>query len=101
MITRYGKILKVLVIGIFLIAVSSWVKAEDREFTEGEKSILREIKIIKLVVNASTWREEVPYNIHPEVKAKLEDVGFEVVNEDSKRKHDALMAVVYKEKKII
>ncbi len=54
---------------------------------------------IKIEVTSSTWREgEEPYDIYGAVKAKLEEVGFEVVSEESSV-YDSRLVVDYKEKK--
>jgi len=51
---------------------------------------------IKIEATVSTWREVVPYNIYGAIKEKLEEVGFEVVSQES-TDYDAILLVDYKE----
>jgi len=54
---------------------------------------------IKIEASASTWREgEQPYDIYGAIKEKLEEVGFEVVPEES-TDYDAILHVDYEETK--
>ncbi len=64
---------------------------------EVDVSVVLGIKI-RVEVTSSTWRAKEPYDIYDDFKGKLEEVGFEVVPEESSA-YDARLVVSYEEEK--
>jgi HEAT repeat protein len=94
------KFLLHLTLGILFTTVSIVAQAKDKDFENKEQNKLqKEIKIIRLMIKTSTWREA-PYNIQDLIWNKLTTAGFKVVSDASEGDgYDATMNVDYKESK--
>jgi len=84
---------------VFLFFLS-WVSILNGQIGLGEeqKQLLKQIKVVRLTVESSTWREnEKPYDVGADVRKQLENERFKVV--DKGQDYDVELSLIYKEEK--